>query len=294
MLSTPHQDRQRGDRQVLSIAVGISLLLVIAEIVEAVVSRSLSILSDAIHLSSDVAAYLIGIFGITMSMKEPKGRFSFGYDRAETLTALFALATVWIITLFVTWEAIQRIYTRETSGVQSKVMLSVALLAMFGNVAIMTLLHRRSRSGHAPSLNIRTALLHALGDCLQSVAVVIAAVVLYLKPTWIWMDSVGTIVSSAIIVAGSLPMLHDMTMILMETSPLSNAEMQDLIGQLASTEGVLRVKRIHLWSLGTHRACLAIVIEAAPGNDAQKVKQMLQAKLAKDWPSVTWSNVQVD
>ena len=97
-------------RRKLITAAGLCLLFMIAEIVGGVLSNSLAIATDAAHMLTDFASFLISLFAIWMAAKPKSQKMSFGWHRAEVLGATVSVLMIWLVTGVIVYQAILRYY----------------------------------------------------------------------------------------------------------------------------------------------------------------------------------------
>lgn len=109
-------------------------------------SNSLAIMTDAAHLLSDLASFIISIVAIFISRKAPTSSYSFGFYRAEILGALISVMLIWLLTIFLITEAIERM--KNPSSIDGKMMFIVASLGIIVNIA-MGLVLMKSGHGHS-------------------------------------------------------------------------------------------------------------------------------------------------
>lgn len=86
------------------------LIFTLVEVIVGVLSNSLALISDASHLISDICSYLISLFGIYLSKRKATEKMSFGYNRAEIIGALLSILLIWMMTIMLVYEAIQRMF----------------------------------------------------------------------------------------------------------------------------------------------------------------------------------------
>lgn len=146
-----NEDLSRRARRKLWIASIFCVIFMIAEVVGGIMANSLAVLTDAAHLLSDFAAFMISLFALWVATKEPTSRNTYGYHRAEILGALVSVVLIWVLTAGLVYEAIKRIISPEP--VEGKLMFIVATLGLCVNVAMGFIL---MSSGHGHS--------HGLGD----------------------------------------------------------------------------------------------------------------------------------
>ena len=130
-------DRENyNSRRKLWMASGLCLTFMIAELVGGIIANSLAILSDAAHLFSDLAGFLISLFALYMARRPATVDHSFGYHRAEILGALGSISLVWALTIYLVVEAIDRL--RNPTEINGKVMFIVSCLGLLVNILYVT------------------------------------------------------------------------------------------------------------------------------------------------------------
>jgi len=113
-------------------------------VVGGVYANSLSIITDAAHLLSDLAGFLISIFALWLAERTPTSTLSFGFHRAEILGALLSVLLIWLLTGLLIFEAVQRV--QKPQHVEGKLMFVIASLGLVVNFAMGLILHQ---SGHS-------------------------------------------------------------------------------------------------------------------------------------------------
>ena len=133
----------------LWIAFGLTLFFLLAEVVGALLTNSLALLSDAAHMLTDVVALGVSLFAIRLSRRPADTRRTYGYARMEAIGAMVNGGLLFVLAGYILWEAIDRF--REPQAVATTGMLVVATLGLVVNLISMRLLH----AGAGQSLNIR-------------------------------------------------------------------------------------------------------------------------------------------
>jgi len=118
----------------------ICIFFMAIEIVGGVLSDSLAILSDAAHMFSDFSGFAISLISIYISKRPANDRMSFGYYRAEVVGALCSVLVIWILTVWLVWEGIQRVIVGKYEIV-SDIMLIVAVIGLVCNILMGQILH---------------------------------------------------------------------------------------------------------------------------------------------------------
>jgi zinc transporter 2 len=144
----------QGARKTIVKIVGICTIFIVLEAIGAYLSNSIAILTDVAHLVSDLIGFLFSLVAMNIATKKASLQYTFGYVRAEVLGALFSLALIWGLTVWIFYEAIKRLITKEYETVQPGMMLITAVGALFVNLVMAYFLHDSSaihhnRNGHS-------------------------------------------------------------------------------------------------------------------------------------------------
>lgn len=268
----------------LLIAIALCFLFMIAELVGGYLSGSLAIMTDAAHLLSDVAGFLVSLCAVGWSRKRASAAMSYGYHRAEILGALLSISMVWALTGWLVVEAFDRL--RNPQPIDGRMMFWVAILGVLVNAVIGLVLHEQQHhhgidddtaenleriDASLPSashthairgnLNVRAAFIHAIGDLIQSLGVLVAAIVVWWRPEWRAADPICTFLFSILVVASTWFLARDTIIILMEGTPkdVCTATIQQ---QLAAIDGVREVHDLHVWALAPGKAAATVHIVA--------------------------------
>lgn len=221
----------------------LNVLITVVEIIGGLISGSLALLSDAFHNMGDSFSIILGYFAQQIGGKPETRKSTYGYRRAEILSALTNSLLLLIIAIFLTGEAIQRL--NHPQHINGRVMLIVAIVGLLANFASAALLH----AGSYDSLNVKATYLHVLSDALSSVAVIIGGIIL----TFInvpWLDPVLTIAVAIYIAYESLPIISQTIKILMQSSP--DLDYDSIESDLTKIDGVDAVHHVHAWMIDEH------------------------------------------
>jgi len=250
---TPHQYRHDGDH---SHGVGgrqliLALLLTggfaLVEAVAGWFGGSLALLSDAGHMVTDATALAIGATAATLAARPPSERHTYGLQRAEVVGALLNAAFMLALVAWIAFEALQRL--RSPIAVQGPLVLLVAAVGLGLNLVVLRVLHG------GEDLNTRAARLHVMGDLLGSVAALSAGLVITLTG-WTPVDSILSLLISALILLSTMRLLRDALQVVMEGVP-RHLDVQVIGESLAALEGVEEVHDLHVWTLASGRYALS-------------------------------------
>src|SRR3989449_10234589 len=155
----------------LWIALGVSVLIVAVEVAGGVLGQSLALLGDSAHVMTDVLTVGIAILTLRLGRMRHTPRRTFGYHRGEIFAALVNGSTLIAVALVIVYEAFLRF--QQPTRVQGTLVLSLASLGLLGNLITTGLLARTRKT----SLNVRGVFLHAVGDTISSIAVIVSSLV---------------------------------------------------------------------------------------------------------------------
>lgn len=252
-MSSYDELRARNKRS-LRLALGITLLFFIVEVVGGILTNSLALLSDAGHMLTDVLALGMSLFAIWFARRPPTQRHSFGYHRLEIFAALLNGLTLVGVSLYIFIEAYHRLQSPpEVAGVP---MLIIAVIGLVVNLVNGFILH--SSKDH--SLNIKGAYLHVLGDALGSVGAIVAGIIM-ITTGWMYADPIFSVVIGIIIIASSFHLLRETVHVLMQGTPegIKPQEVRDAIQQL---EYVRDTHDLHIWTLTNGIEAMTVHINA--------------------------------
>jgi len=253
-----HAHASGSNRTRLSLAIGIIGLVLVAEIVGAVLSGSLSLLADAGHMFSDLLGLVVALTATIVAARPATDRQTFGYQRAEVFGALINGLILLGVAVFVVIGAVERLLNPVDVEVLGGPMLVVAIIGLVANIAALLLL----RPAAAGSINMRGAYLEVLGDALGSVAVIIAATVILLTG-FAPADAIASLVIAAMIVPRAFVLLRDVVRVFSESAP-ADTDVAEIRRHLEGAAGVVAVHDVHVWAItsGAHVFTAHIVVEA--------------------------------
>jgi hypothetical protein len=125
--------KQRSANRRLLITTVLCAFFMVVELVGGYLANSLSIMTDAAHLFSDIASFALSLLAVHLSSRRSNRRFTFGYQRAEILGAVCSILLIWILTAVVVWLAIERLLTMDFE-IESTVMMTVSLFGVGVNI----------------------------------------------------------------------------------------------------------------------------------------------------------------
>jgi len=228
-------------RRRLVVVLGLTLAVLVAEVVGAVLSGSLALLADAGHMATDAAGLALALAAVSLAQRPARGRRTFGWQRVEILAAVANGMLLLAVAAYVLIEAIRRIGRPPEIG--AGLMLVVASVGLVVNLGSLLVLH----GGKGASLNMRGAYLEVLADALGSVAVILAAVVIA-TTGWTPADIVASAVIGCLVVPRAWHLLREALDVLLEAAP-RGVDLQDVRAHILGVDGVLDVHDLHAWTI---------------------------------------------
>src|ERR1043166_5647129 len=235
--------------QKLIAATVFTIVFVVVEIAAGYSAHSLALISDAFHNFTDAVALIIALVAVKLERRPATDEKTFGYQRAGILAAFINAGTLVALTAYIVFEAIARIEKPEP--VASTTMLVVAIAALVLNSAITLALRREGER----DVNIRSAVVHMLGDAISSVGIIGAAILIRVTASPRW-DPAISIAIGVLILWSSWGILRDTVNLLLEGTP-AGIDPADVTRALGEVDGVQGVHHLHIWALGPSRPALS-------------------------------------
>ncbi len=268
-----HHHHANGTGWILRLSLIATLAFTGFEVYAGFRSGSLALLSDAGHNFTDALALLLAAVGLYLQEKPANQVKTYGYQRAGVIAAFLNASTLIVISIFIFWEAVERIMRPQP--VNERIMILVAGAALILNGAIMLALHR----GQKGDINIRAAFIHMLGDALGAMAIIAGAVTMAFTG-WTYIDPVLSIALGLLIIYTAWDIIRESLNIFLEGLP-RGLELNNVTEAMGRIEGVLDVHDLHIWSLGssTHALSSHVLIEDMPPSSSECILKRINEVL---------------
>jgi cobalt-zinc-cadmium efflux system protein len=246
------------------------------ELIGGLVSGSLALLSDSVHMLTDFSSLALAWFAFRISRRPADPKRTFGYHRFEVIAAFINGFTLLLIVFWIFSEAIHRLFNPHE--IEGGIMIVIATIGLLVNIGSFFVLHRADQG----NLNIKGAVIHVIGDLLSSAAAVIAAGII-LWTQWFPIDPLLSIVVGLLILRSAWFILKRAGHILLEGTPdwLDIPEMKLHISE--KIPDVLGVHHVHIWQLTSERPIVSLHIYAKEGADSHdllyKIKEFLKHEI---------------
>ena len=212
------------------------------EVIGGFLTNSLALISDAGHMLTHLFALLVSLFALFFAAKPPTEKKTYGFYRLEILAALFNGIMLFMITVWIFYEAYQRFMHPES--ISSGKMFMVACIGLVANITCAYIL---KGNGHGHSLNVRSAFLHMLGDTLSSVGVIIGAGIIYYT-NWFIIDPIISVLICVLILIWSYKLVMESVDVLLEATP-NGINIDKVIESLKQIPGIDNAHDIHVWTI---------------------------------------------
>jgi cobalt-zinc-cadmium efflux system protein len=269
----PDPDRA-ANRRALTIAFALTASFTVIEIVGGIVTGSLALLADAVHMLSDNLSLALALLAIRLADRPPTPQRSFGYKRAEILAALFNGVALVAVSVWILYEAWQRLESPEqVAGVG---MLVVATAGAGANLAALRVL----MPGSGQNLNMRGAMRHVTADLAGSVGAIAGAVII-ITTGFDQADSIIGALIAVLVAFSAVPIIRDSVRILLEETP-AGLDATEIGRAIAAAPGVVSVHDLHIWTITSGFAALSAHVVVGTDEDCharrREVEEMLTTR----------------
>jgi len=280
-----HHSSEVQDSRVLGRAFFLIAGFMVVELIGGLLTNALVLLADAGHMFLDATALGLSWWAARISARGYDHKLSYGYHRFQVLAAFINGLTLAALIVWITVEAISRLATPESLAPLPT--LAIAAMGFVVNLVAFRWLH--STSGNA---NVRSALLHVLGDLLGSGAAIAAALLVYFFD-WTYADPVLTLGIVVILGRGAYRVLRESTHILLEGVP-QDVDLAAIKRRLcANIPQVTEVHHVHAWALTAEKPLLTLHALVAETTEVQQVVADIKAVLSADF-GIVHSTIQVE
>lgn len=225
----------------------LTLVILVVEAIGAWYSHSLALLSDAGHVLTDIAAIGLSWYAMVQAKKPPNAKMTFGYHRAGILAAFINALSLIVIALVILWQAFDRFQNPEPVG--------STWMFISASVGLLLNLYLGFGLSKEDNINVRSAVLHILGDAAASAGVIVGGLVI-LWTGWYLIDPILSVLIALLIGFGAWKIMKQTISILMEATP-SGVDLQAVAEVIRTIPGVHGVHDLHVWSLTSGKNALS-------------------------------------
>ena len=274
------------NERLLWIALGLTTTFLVAEFVAGLLTNSLALISDAAHMFTDSAALAIALAAVRVARRPADKLRTFGYHRFEILAAAFNAILLFLVALYILYEAYFRF--RDPPEIGSMGMLIVAVVGLVINLISMRLLS----GGKDSSLNVKGAYLEVWSDMIGSIGVIIAAIIIRFTG-WAWVDSLVAAGIGFWVLPRTWTLLKESTNILLQGVP-KGIDIAQIESVIRATLGVTDVHDLHVWAITSGRNILSAHLIIDPKLTSERDAMKTVTDLISNKFGISESTVQVE
>lgn len=252
----------------LTFALMLTSTFLVVEVIAGFMTQSLALLSDAAHMFTDATALAIALVAIKIGKLPADSKRTFGYQRFEILAALFNALMLFVVAIYILFEAYQRF--SQPPEIQSTGMMIVATIGLVINLISMKILFSSSQE----SLNIKGAYLEVLSDALGSVGVIIGAAIIYFTG-WMWVDTIIAVLIGFWVLPRTWILLKQSVNILLEGVP-EEIDIENLRNDLLSLKDVESIHQLKVWAITSKNIHLTVHLFAPSADRNALYKEALE------------------
>ena len=261
----------------LLIALALNVGITVAQVVGGLLSGSLALFADAAHNGSDAASIGIAYGARRIAQRNANPKYTFGYNRAEVIGALINLTTLFVIALFLMWQAVDRFINPRP--IEGTTMLIVGGIAFIEDALSVWVLYR----GQRQKMGVKAVMIHLVGDTLATLGVIVGALlIMFYGITWI--DPAITAAIAVYIVVHASLEIRKSIRLLMDTAP-EDFEFDRMVREVEALDGVEDLHHVHLWRLDEERVALEahVVVAERDLREIEAIKRRIKDKLNSDF-----------
>ena len=264
--------RDVATSRILRISLLVTLIYTALLVVAGIKSHSLALLSEAGHNLSDFFALLLSWGAVYLSGRSPNARKTFGYNRAGVLAAFINGLTLVLISFYIWYEAFHRLLNPVDVHAGLMIWVAAAGVVMNGGIALLLMRGRRD-------INLRSAILHEIGDTLSTAAVIVGGIAITLTGQR-WIDPALSIGIGVMILWSSISIIRESLNILLEGIP-SGMELDRIESSIRAIPGVNDVHDLHVWSIGsdTHSLSCHVSIADMRASESENLLRQIRDEL---------------
>jgi cobalt-zinc-cadmium efflux system protein len=262
-------DHANGNMRRVLIALVLTGVFMIVEVIGGIISGSLALLADAGHMLTDTMALALAAVAFQVSKRPADAKLTYGYQRFQILAAFVNGLSLIVIVVWILYEAVDRF--RNPTEILGNTMLLIAAIGLVVNLISFLVLH----GGDRDNLNIRGAAIHVAGDLLGSVAAIIAAIVI-IYTGWTPIDPLLSVAVAMLILRSAWVLVKRSAHVLLEGAPewLDLDSMQERI--ISKVPTVIGIHHVHVWGLTPQDLMLTmhVRLQGAPTNPTECIRHI--------------------
>jgi len=265
------------DRNRLLIVLAVTALYCAAEFIGGYYANSLALISDAVHMLTDIAALCLALLTLWISTRPASGAKTYGYLRAEILGALANGLFLWLLVIFIWFEAAERL--RDPRPVEGLTVIAIATVGLGVNGFSAWMTHAAGTEAGRSGMAVRAVFVHVLSDLIGTFGVMLAGALVYFFG-WRQADALISLLIGALVVYSSWGLVREGVDVLMESVP-AHINLEELRLDLLAVRDTEEVHDLHVWCLASRQFALSAHAVVTREADQDRVLSEMSAMLER-------------
>ena len=266
-----HGVTAESDSRYITIALGLIVGFLVFEVIMAFAGHSLALLADAGHMLTDAGALAASLLALRLARRPASGVWTFGFKRAEVLSAQANGITLLVISALVAFEAISRLI--HPLPVTGGIVVIVAAVGVAVNVAATWVMARANRD----SINVKGAFAHVVTDLYGFIGTLTAGIVIIVTGFG-RADSIASLIVVGLMLHAAWGLLRETGRILLEAAP-EGYPPGEIVAAITAQPGVASVHDVHVWLITSGFPALSAHVLVRPPADCHQVRRDLEQLL---------------
>lgn len=271
-----------SDRNRLLVVLAVTALYCAGEFIGGYYTNSLALVSDAVHLLTDIAALCLALITLRISTLPASGAKTYGYLRAEILGALANGLFLWLLVIFIWFEAVQRL--RNPYPVAGLPVIAITTVGLIVNGFSAWMTHAAGTAAEAgppgrPRMAVRAVFVHVMSDLIGTFGVMLSGALVFFFG-WHQADAVVSLLIGALVLYSSWGLVREGVDILMESVP-AHIDLEELRHDLLAIRDTEEVHDLHVWCLASRQFALSAHAVVARDADQDGVLSEMSAMLER-------------
>lgn len=271
------QHAATADRNRLLIVLAVTALYCAAEFIGGYYANSLALISDAVHMLTDIAALCLALLTLWISTRPASGAKTYGYLRAEILGALANGLFLWLLVIFIWFEAAERL--RDPRPVEGLTVIAIATVGLGVNGFSAWMTHAAGTEAGRSGMAVRAVFVHVLSDLIGTFGVMLAGALVYFFG-WRQADALISLLIGALVVYSSWGLVREGVDVLMESVP-AHINLEELRLDLLAVRDTEEVHDLHVWCLASRQFALSAHAVVTREADQDRVLSEMSAMLER-------------
>nr|WP_269781583.1 cation diffusion facilitator family transporter [Nocardia bovistercoris] len=269
----------------MSIALALIVVFMAAEVTVGLVAQSLALITDAAHMLTDAASIVLALIAIRLSKRPASGQYTYGYKRAEILSAQANGITLLLLAAWFVYEGIARLI--DPPDVEGPLVLITALVGIAVNIAAAWSISRANRT----SLNVEGAFQHIVNDLYAFIGTAVAGTVVWLAG-YPRADAIAALVVAALMLKAGWSLVRESGRIFLEAAP-AHLDPDEIGAGIVGIGGVAEVHDLHVWLITSGEPSLSAHVLVDDGADCHALRSAVERLLTSDF-GIAHTTLQVD